>query len=147
MEGECRAVLARFLLSYSATSARWYPILSDVRNSLASFIGLDYHLRYIPLLCKCGLVKEIKGTNGERSHTLCQAARRNGGYSWGSFFVEHNLQNFELTNCYIKEFKKQMFFIRVGVFNSNPFTPIEQYRQDLPLPRRKGLLQKQLRIL
>jgi len=91
MDVECRRLLARFLSRFSSSSANWYPILFDVENSLATFLGLDYHLRYIPLLSKCGLVKEKMGANGLKTYTLCQTSSQKGGYSWNSFFAEYNL--------------------------------------------------------
>ena len=147
MEVECRRVLARFLSTFGSTSAWWYPILPDVKNNLSSFLGLDYHLRYIPLLCKCGLAKEKMGNNGIKSYIVCQTTSQKGGYSWNSFFVEYNLRDYELTNCYIKQYNKQIYFLRIGVFNKDPFTPIDQYRWNLPLPGRKWLRQKTNKFL
>jgi len=66
------------------------PFLFDVESSLASFLGLDYNLRYIPLLNKCGLVKEKTGTNGAKTYTLCQTSnQKKGGEgdSWNSFLL------------------------------------------------------------
>jgi hypothetical protein len=79
-------VFARFLSSYSATSARWYPILSDVENNLSSFLGLDYNLRYIPLLLMCGLVKEKSSSTVKKSYILCQSTSQKGGVFMGFFF-------------------------------------------------------------
>jgi hypothetical protein len=59
-----RALLAKYLSSFSDSAARWYPILFDGPGSLSSFLGLDNNLRYIPLLLKCGLIKEIKMQGG-----------------------------------------------------------------------------------
>jgi hypothetical protein len=53
----CWALLAKHLKELANVSAQWYPILANTENSLASFLGLDYDLRYLRLLTKCGLVK------------------------------------------------------------------------------------------
>jgi hypothetical protein len=90
MDVECRRLLARFLSKFANSSAQWYPFLFDVESSLASFLGLDYNLRYIPLLNKCGLVKEKTGTNGAKTYTLCQTSnQKKGGEgdSWNSFLL------------------------------------------------------------
>jgi hypothetical protein len=68
--------------------------MPDVPDNLSSFLGLDYHLRYIPLLCKCGLVKE-RVVKGEKTYMVCQTASA-GGYCWSAFFAEFNLNDFEI---------------------------------------------------
>ena len=99
MDVECCHLLAPFLSSFTSSSAKWLPILFNVENSLSLFLGLDYHLRYIPLLSKCGLVKEKIGPNGLKTYTLCQTSSQKGGYSWNSFFAEYNLCGVELSTC------------------------------------------------
>jgi len=146
MDVECRRLLARFLSRFSSSSAKWLPILFNVENSLSLFLGLDYHLRYIPLLSKCGLVKEKTGANGLKTYTLCQTSSQKGGCSWNSFFAEYNLCGVELSTCYIKQFHKQLHFLRVKVFHESPFTAIEQYQKNLLTPIRRGLRQKQLQL-
>jgi hypothetical protein len=139
-----RALLAKYLSSFSDSAARWYPILFDGPGSLSSFLGLDYNLRYIPLLLKCGLIKEKKMQGGEISHVLTMSAGQQK-YSWGSFLSEFNLFDLEVSFSYIAEFKKQIYLIRIGSFDVKPFygkrfTPVEQYRGTLSVPAavRKG---------
>ncbi len=60
-----QALLTSYLRGFANVSARWYPIISDVDNNLASFLGLDYHLRYLPLLLKCRLLKVKRLRDGE----------------------------------------------------------------------------------
>jgi hypothetical protein len=139
MDVECRHLLACFLSSFTSSSAKWYPILFNVENSLAAFLGLDYHLINIPLLSKCRLVKEKTGANGLKTYTSCQTSSQKGGYSWNSFFAEYNLCGVELSTCYIKQFHKQLPFLWVRKFHESPFTAIEQYQKNLLTPIRRGL--------
>lgn len=142
MDVECRRLLTSFLLKFAKGPAWWYPVLPDVQNNLASFLGLDFHLRYIPLLYKCQLVKEKVSKTGEKSYTLCLTTSKARAYCWASFFAEHNLHDYELTHCYIKQYNKLMHFLCIGVFNKEPFTPIEQFRLNLPVPGQKWIRPK-----
>ncbi len=90
---ECHSLLVSFLSKFGKGTAWWYPIMPDVPDNLSSFLGLDYHLRYIPLLCKCGLVKE-RVVKGEKTYMVCQTASA-GGYCWSAFFAEFNLHDFK----------------------------------------------------
>ncbi|MFN9979935.1 MAG: hypothetical protein ACK53Y_08490 [bacterium] len=98
----CRALLAKYLKEFSNVSAWWYPILANIENSLASFLGLDYDLRYLPLLKKCGLVKVNRIGSGKLLHGISMSTTHKG-YSWTSFIAEYGLEHIEVTESYIKE--------------------------------------------
>jgi hypothetical protein len=131
MEVEHQAVLAHFQLSYSATSARWYPILSDVKNNLSSFLGLDYNLRYIPLLCKCRLVKKKSSSIGKKSYILCQMTIQKGGY--------YELTNFSIKQYnYTKQYNKQIYFLRIGVLRRILLFPLININKIYHFHAKKG---------
>jgi hypothetical protein len=127
----CQELLGKYLHGFSDSAARWYPILLDVFGNLSSFLRLDFNLRYIPLLLKCGLLKEKRICSEKISYVLSLTSTQKG-YSWGSFIDEYSLVNVELTQSYISMFNQQIFLIQIGSFDIKPFfkkhfTPIEQY--------------------
>jgi hypothetical protein len=145
MDVECCCLLARFLSKFAKGAAWWYPILPNVQNNLSSFLGLDYHPRYIPLLCKCELVRERVTKKDEKLYMISQTATsKAGGYSWNAFFTEYNLHDCELTTCYIKQHSQKITFLHIGVFNKDKFNPIDRYRLNIPRPGRKEIRKKQI---
>ncbi len=89
--------------------------MPDVPDNLSSFLGLDYHLRYIPLLCKCGLMKE-RVVKGEKTYMVCQTASA-GGYCWSAFFAEFNLNDFETHRTNIFEVSGAYVSCMISFYN------------------------------
>jgi hypothetical protein len=145
-EAECRRLLASFLSKFSKGTTWWYPIYPNVENNLSYFLGLDFNLRYIPLLCECGLMKERVIKTGEKQYLVSQTSNATGGYSWNSFFTEYNLDGCEITTSYVKQYGRQITFLRIGMFKEVVFNPIEQYRWAIPKPSQKWRRLKQLSL-
>jgi hypothetical protein len=59
-------------------------------------------------------------------------------------FAEFNLHDFEITFSYIKQYNCQITFLCIGLFKADLFTPVDQYRLNIPRPGQKWLHQKQL---
>lgn len=148
MVDECRALLAGYLRGLSHVPARWYPVIQDINNNFASLLGLDYNVRYIPMLLKCGLVKKRMMKNGNFSYVLSLTSSRKG-YLWSAFFAQYSLHNIELTQSFIQSFNQKIFFICIGSFDVKPFygkrfTPIEQHQEKLDVPLIRGISQKKV---
>ena len=147
----CWAHLAKYFCGFSDSATRWYPILLDVTGSFSSFLGLDFNLRFIPLLLKCGLVKERRMHSKKMSYVLSLTSTQKG-YSWRSFIDEYSLVNVELTQSYISAFNQQIFLTWIGSFDVKPFfgkhfTPIEQYRDKIRMPSIKGNHQSRIQFV
>jgi hypothetical protein len=105
----CRSLLADFLSVASASiKSHWFPVLSDVGDSLAVLLGLDYKQRYLPLMIGCGLIK-IKKVKGK----TCLSVPISGN-TWESFISEFKLTDIEVTKSFIRQHGFSRVLIRVG---------------------------------
>ena len=126
--GECRELLAAFVLELQCMPAQWYPILSEGDDGLAVLLGLDYYERYLPLMIKCGLVKCVQGRHYQVPRTSAHFSQKS--YSWVAFCTQYKLTDIEVSQSYIQQYKQQLTFIRVGTFDYDPepFTAVGQYK-------------------